>query len=230
MDRPRDLGEFGCSGALLRVAGEAVVEMSRELGPAAWISAPLLVVAVMRWRRTGFRMASWYAVAMLVAYALYVTAAPVRDPRYFLPVAIGLPFLMAVAAPQPSAARTRTRAWIALLAVAAAISWPMRSNLDAEPMVKGRAVLEKCRDLGLRRVTIASDGPRWSIDAIDGRRLDEDFEILAKADAVILGDTEPGGITGRVPAYRRFVASHGQPVEIGLEGIQLYRIQHWNRQ
>ena len=223
----------------------------REMAPASYVVAGL-VIAVL-WRRPRRGVAVWIALLLLIAYGAYVSGRPVRDPRYMFPVAVGLPFLLAVAASRTRPVRTTAWVWVMALLVGAALAWPMRWRADVRPAQVARELLEECRARRLTKLMLASDSAGWNIETflmaremmggyhsgievhtvvyglVNGSRLEDDLAQLADSDAVLIQAApapDAAAITQRVDAYKRYVMAHGERMEWqgGSGGFEVFRM------
>jgi hypothetical protein len=136
------------------------------------------------------------------------------------------------------------------LIVAALFSWNMRSHIELEPVRQVRAVLEMCRSQGLKNVVLASDSPDWNIETFllarelmggttTGIRLStvvysvmqenpisDDFQALENGDAVVIEtptSSNSAAVNTRTEEYRRFVQSHEERIESGVQGLEVFR-------
>lgn len=219
-------------------------------GAARYLIAGLAVAAVIR------RRAAWpvgVAILILAMYGLRMTLSTMRDPRYFLPVAIGLPFLLALAASGSRVVRVPSWMFGAAFAAAVLISWPMHTRIDWRPSREARALLEFCRARDLHVVMLATDSREWNIETmrmgremmggsassgvsvhtlaysdVQGLPIARDFEAIEKSDAVVFESPTPAGasaINVRVAQYMNFVRDHGAELIYEHPPFAVFRVQ-----
>jgi len=222
--------------------GTILLSYGKAMGAASYLTAGLLAAAVAATivRKKG--AASWYPLLLLGAYGVQVTTSLVRDPRYFLPVAVGLPFLLAVAASRvrPVTLPHPELVFAGAFVVAALVSWPMHSRIDLRPVHEARALLEACRARNLTDVVLASDSSTWNFEtfllarelmggpasgvhvetlvysAVRKKPLEEDLAAIERSDAVIIEEPAPAerdAVNVRWADYRADVTSHGERME-----------------
>jgi hypothetical protein len=222
------------------------------MGFAKYLIAGLACAAVV----VCFRGRGWaaagpvgFAILILVFYGVRMTLSTMRDPRYFLPVAIALPFLLALTASEARVAQVPSWIFGAAFAVAVLISWPMHSRIDLRPSREARALLEYCKAHDLRSIVLATDSREWNIETmrmaremmgggvrvhtlaysdVQGLPISADFDVIEKSDAVVFESPTPAGasaINVRVPQYLGFVRDHGAELIYERPPFEVFRVK-----
>lgn len=189
-----------------------------SLGAGYWIAVGLLSVAAALWRGKLAQLvtAAWL-VAVLAGYLWLSSGSANKDPRFFWPIWVALPFCIAAAASAGPPRRLPGAAMAAGAALAVALSLPAGGRQDLAAVMEADALLATLPGDRPLRVVLASDEPTFNIetmslgrelhfdrlsrislgtvvyDVIHGRTLDQSIARLRAADVVIIRDPpQPG--------------------------------------
>jgi hypothetical protein len=227
----------------------------RSLGPTAPIVLIPALCAIFQVFRRRWNFGIWYGILLLTAYGVEVTTSLVRDPRYFLPVAIALPFLIAAAGSRLHLVKFSwgPPAFALALLVSTLASWPMKTTIELSAVRTARSLLLACRSQGAKTALLASDSQAWNIETfllarellggsasnlavetvvysvVQGTALDADRRRIAAADIVIVETPTPANeatVNQRTDEYRKSAIAHGELLPATAGPLQLFRIRH----
>jgi hypothetical protein len=158
------------------------------------VLAPVLLVILgliyLALSRRPIPLVNWAPPLIAFVYGVIGLASPNRELRYFFPVLIALPFLVAALFEEKSNSFPRSAAGIAAASVFAFLTLaglPMASRPDRESIRRSEAVLGYAAATGAKRVLLATDGAS----------LNEQLILLAMGTA-----PRPAGIEFTDLAYR----------------------------
>lgn len=192
-----------------------------------------------------------YLVAVMFLYLFIAAGSPNKDPRFFWPVWLALPFCCAVGVPPWGPRRTPARFPAAVaISVAVALSLPMAGRFDLSSVQKALSIVRFAHDANARSLIVGADTARLNIEtfllakqlewapfhdmSIDtivyditrGLSVEQSLARLSRADAVVffpIDGSAPGWSNERIDQFRAAMISPPRKVLTlpGNEGVIL---------